>query len=142
MQESHFHTSFSKETWDSFKSDQRPGPIDMLNLIRLRDKALYSDGTQSSGEEAFQRYSDISQPIFERLGGRIVWRGTFELTMVGPDNETWDLAFIAQYPSVEAFVSLMKDATYRQAMAHRQAGALDSRLIRLNPSSTGNSFAG
>ena len=142
MQDGDFHTSFTKESWEQFKADQRPGPIHMLNLIRLRDRADYADGSISTGPEAYRRYSEMSAPVFRDLGGRIVWRGGHELTMVGPQHEVWDIAFVAEYPSAWSFLGLMKDPTYRKAMIHRQAGVLDSRLVRFRADALGNSFAG
>lgn len=136
------HTSFSKQVWEKFKSDQRPGPVQMMNLIRLRDRADYPDGAHASGAEAYRRYSDMSAPVFRELGGRIVWRGGFELTMVGPQQEAWDIAFIAEYSSIVSFLTMMKDARYREAMSHRQAGVLDSRLVRFATAEPGGSFLG
>jgi len=135
-------TSFSKETWQAFKGADRAGPIHMLNLVRLREEAQYADGHRATGAEAYQRYSDISAPVLQKLGGSIVWRGGFELMMVGPPDETWDICFIAEYPGVGAFVDMMKDATYREAMVHRLAGVLDSRLVRFGAQPAGASFAG
>ncbi|GIT89512.1 DUF1330 domain-containing protein [Roseobacter sp. OBYS 0001] len=142
MPETDFHTSFSKATWEEFKTDQQPGPIQLLNLIRLRDQAEYSDGSVSTGKSAYRRYSDISAPVFQSLGGTIVWRGGYELTMVGPKSEVWDITFVAEYPNVQAFMSMMKDPSYRDAMIHRQAAVMDSRLVRFRSSAAGQSFAG
>lgn len=136
------HTSFSGDIWRQFKSDNRPGPIHMLNLVRLRQRALYPEGTPASGAQAFGRYSDISAPVLHRLGGSIVWRGSHELTMVGPPGQAWDIAFIAHYPGVAAFVAMMRDADYREAMKHRQAAVLDSRLLRFAAADPGDRFSG
>ena len=57
----------------------------------------------------------------ERLGGRIVWQGRFELMLIGPQEERWDHCFIAEYPSVAAFVEMIRDPVYREAVKHRQA---------------------
>jgi uncharacterized protein (DUF1330 family) len=84
----------------------------------------------------------MSAPIFQRLGGTIVWRGGYELTMVGPKSEVWDIAFVAEYPNVQAFMGMMKEPTYRDAMIHRQAAVLDSRLVRFQSGASGQSFAG
>lgn len=142
MDNRQLYASFSNDTWDQFKTDQRPGSLHMLNLIRLRENAEYSDGRASSGAEAYKTYSDISAPVFHSLGGKIIWRGGYELMMVGPQAETWDIAFIAEYPSVVAFMGMMKNPTYREAMTHRQAGVLDSRLVRFSSQRHGTSFAG
>lgn len=136
------YTNFSKDMWAAFKADARPGPLHMLNLIRLREEANYPDGRAASGEEAYREYSRTSAPVFERLGGRIIWRGGFELTMIGPPNDVWDICFIAGYPSVAAFAEMLRDPVYQDAMAHRQAAVEDSRLIRLRARPAGTSFAG
>jgi uncharacterized protein (DUF1330 family) len=107
----------------------------------LRRQALYPDGRQASGADAYAAYGRDSAPVFARLGGRIVWRGDFELMLIGPAEERWDLCFIAEYPSVGAFVEMIRDPVYREAVKHRQAAVEDSRLIRLAPRSAGSTFA-
>lgn len=134
------HAGFSKEAFAAFRANNRAGPIEMLNLIRLRDRAAYPDGRATTGIEAYAAYSRESQPVFFRLGGRIIWRGHFEQTLIGPADETWDICFIAEYPSIGAFVEMIKDPVYRAAMMHRQAATLDSRLVRLASASTGSAF--
>ncbi len=139
------HLAFDAERWAAFKADARPGPIHMLNLVRLHATARYPQdhpaaAERISGAEAYARYSAGSAPVFARLGGRIVWRGALELLMIGPADEQWDLCFIAEYPAPDAFVAMMRDADYRAAMIHRQAGVSDSRLIRLRPQSAGAGF--
>jgi uncharacterized protein (DUF1330 family) len=114
----------------------------MLNLIHLRKQAAYEDGRDVTGAQAYAEYSHISAPIFNELGGRITWRGGFEQMLIGPESEHWDICFVAEYPSVDAFAALMRDPTYREAMWHRQAAVADSRLVRLRPLTGGNSFAG
>lgn len=141
MQEASAHTNISRETWDQFKADRRPGPIQLLNLVRFRKTAEYSDGRSSSGADAYRRYSDMSSPVFRQLGGKIIWRGAYELGMIGPQNEIWDIAFIAEYPDVDAFLDMLKSPVYREALSHRQAGVLDSRLMRFRPEEPGRAFA-
>ena len=49
------HTSFTKDAWTAFRQNDRPGPIHMLNLIRLRKWADYGDGrkvTDSNGQSS------------------------------------------------------------------------------------------
>ena len=80
--------------------------------------------------------------MFSRLGGRIVWRGNFELMLIGPGGERWDECFIAEYPSVVAFVEMIRDPLYREAVKHRQAAVLESRLVRMAPAAAGSGFGG
>jgi uncharacterized protein (DUF1330 family) len=130
----------TKEAFAAFRANDRPGPIHMLNLVRLRDQATYPDGREVTGAEAYAAYGRESSPVFSRLGGRIVWRGRFELMLIGPGEEKWDECFIAEYPSVDAFVTMIRDPVYREAVKHRQAAVLTSRLIRLDPVKTGTGF--
>ncbi len=135
------YTSFTREGFGEFRANDRPGPIHMLNLVRLRDKAVYEDGREASGAVAYATYGRLSEPVLARLGGRIVWRGAMEQMLIGPQDKTWDLCFIAEYPQPEAFAEMLKDPEYREAMAHRQAAVLDSRLIRMAPLPVGEGFA-
>ncbi len=130
----------TKENFAQFRQLQREGPLHMLNLLRFRKEAAYDDGTVATGAEAYRNYARESGPVFARLGGRQVWLGTPELTLIGPSDEKWDLAFIAEYPSVDAFVAMLRDPEYRRAVRHRQAAVADSRLIRLRPSVPGETF--
>ena len=98
------HIDPTREVFAQFRANDRPGPIHMLNLVRLRAQAAYPDGRQATGAEAYAAYGRESGPVFERLGGRIVWQGRFELMLIGPQEERWDHCFIAEYPSVAAFV--------------------------------------
>ncbi len=134
------HVDPTKETFAAFRADDRPGPIHMLNLVRLRAQAVYPDGRQATGREAYAAYGEESAPVFAALGGRIVWRGRFELMLIGPEAERWDLCFIAEYPSVAAFVAMIRDPAYREAVKHRQAAVEDLRLIRLEPGGAGVGF--
>lgn len=136
------HVGFDKQDYETFRDNDRPGPVHMLNLVRLRDQAMYDDGTQATGADAYATYSRLSVPVLARVGGRIVWRGTMEQMVIGPRDETWDICFIAEYPQPAAFLEMLKDPEYRVAMAHRQAAVLDSRLVRMAPVTAGQGFGG
>lgn len=133
------HTRFDKQGFDDFLANDRAGPIDMLNLLKLRGQALYEDGRAATGAQAYAAYGRESAAVFARVGGRIIWRGHMEQMLIGPDRH-WDLCFIARYPGVQAFRQMITDPDYRVAMAHRQAAVLDSRLIRLAPQEPGEVF--
>lgn len=135
------YTSFDKATWQAFKSFDREGPIQMLNLIKLRDKAAYAAGLHTTGERAYAEYSRLSAPVLKRVGGRIVWRGGFELMMIGPQSESWDICFVAEYPSVTDFIELMRDPAYQEASKHRTAAVQNSRLVRLAVKDAGEQFS-
>lgn len=135
------HIDPTRESFEIFKTLPRDEPLEMLNLIRLRDKAVYPDGREVTGMEAYTAYGEHSEPIFQRVGGSILWRGAPRSVLIGPSEELWDLSFIAAYPSAGAFLEMVTDPDYQsQAVPHRQAAVLDSRLIRHAPLPGGASF--
>jgi uncharacterized protein (DUF1330 family) len=123
----------TKEQFARFRELARDGEIHMLNLVRLRERARYADGREATGDEAYNAYARESAPVFKRVGGRQHWLGRFEMMVIGPTSERWDRVFIAAYPSVDAFVEMIRDPVYREAVKHRQAAVETSRLIRLQP---------
>ncbi len=135
----------ARPQFDLFKGLDRDHPIEMLNLVRLRPKAAYPDGHELAGQnltghDAYHRYGDGAGPIVERIGASILWRGAFEATLIGPADERWDHVFIARYPTAHAFLEMISDPAYAQAVVHRQAAVETSRLIRCKPADTGASF--
>lgn len=128
----------TRAAFDLFKSLPRDTPINMLNLVRYRDLAAYPDGHEHAGKgwtgaRAYEEYGTTSGPIFERLGGQIIWRGKLEAVVTGPADEHWDAAFIAAYPNAGAFLAMVTDPDYKLAVVNRQAAVATSRLIRFAP---------
>ena len=113
---------------------------DALAAEGFRANALYPDGRQSTGQAAYHAYAKASFPVFARVGGRQIWLGRFEHMLIGPADERWDAVFIAEYPATAAFVEMLRDPAYREAVKHRQAAVADSRLIRLAPAAAGLVF--
>ena len=132
----------TRRQFDAFKALPRDTPLNMLNLVRVRDHAAYPDGRQASGHEAYQAYGRESAPVLARVGGSVLWRGRFESLLIGPSDEHWDYCFIAHYPSAGAFLAMVTDPVYQDAVKHRQAAVADSRLIRCGEIGTGGGFAG
>lgn len=135
----------SRENFEAFKALPRDTPIHMLNLVLYRDAAEYPDGHENagkgwSGRRAYEEYGRTSGPIFARVGGSIVWRGTFETMVTGPSDRQWHDGFVAQYPNAGAFFEMIKDADYQQAVVNRTAALLDSRLVRFAPGEGGSTF--
>ncbi|MGM0583077.1 MAG: DUF1330 domain-containing protein [Pseudomonadota bacterium] len=135
----------TRAQFQAFKDLPRDHPIEMLNLVRFRDRAAYPDGHPYAAEgltgaQAYARYGAESGPIFRRVGGTIVWRGDFQAVLTGPEDERWDEVFIARYPSAHAFLEMVTDPDYQKAVVNRQAAVLTSRLIRHAPAETGGTF--
>jgi uncharacterized protein (DUF1330 family) len=139
------HLNPSRAQFDAFKALDRDHPIEMLNLVRFRDQARYpADHPLAlrglTGAEAYANYGRDSAPVLASVGGSILWRGRFETVLIGPDDERWDACFIARYPDAHAFLAMVTDPAYREAVVHRDAGVATSRLIRTAPSEGGAAF--
>ena len=140
------HVDPTREAFDAFKALPRDQPIWMLNLVRYRDVAAYPEGHSLhgaglSGAEAYRRYGEDSEPVFSRVGGSVIWRGAMQLMLTGPADERWDTIFIAHYPTAGAFLAMVTDPDYREAVKHRQAAVLTSRLVRMQSLDVGSGFA-
>lgn len=125
-----------RAAFDAFKALPRDVPVAMLNLLRFRDRAAYPadhprGGDVLTGAEAYRLYGAANGPVFRGVGGTIIWSGRPETVLIGPADERWDAAFIARYPTASAFLAMVTDPAYRQAVVHRQAAVMTSRLIRM-----------
>ncbi len=135
----------SPANFAAFKDLPRDEPIAMLNLLLFRDHAEYPEGHEHagkgwSGRRAYAEYGRTSGPIFARVGGTIVWRGSFQTMVTGPDDRVWHDGFIAQYADAGGFFDMIKDPAYQLAVANRTAALADSRLIRFAPGEVGGGF--
>jgi uncharacterized protein (DUF1330 family) len=134
------HVDPTREQFGALMKLEGEGPIWMLNLIRLRRNAKYEGGRVASGAEAYAAYGRESEPYFKGVGGKIVWAGKPEAVVIGPEDERWDLAFVAEYPNADAFANMVKNPGYQAIVHHRQAAVKTSRLIRIKPGAPGKLF--
>ncbi len=130
----------SREQFGEMMKLEDDGPIWMLNIIRLREKADYEDGREASGLDAYKAYGRESEPFFKGVGGKIAWSGAPKHVLIGPVDESWDICFVAEYPSAAAFGDMVKNPGYQAIVHHRQAAVEDSRLIRIKPGEAGAVF--
>ncbi|MBU1347982.1 MAG: DUF1330 domain-containing protein [Alphaproteobacteria bacterium] len=132
------HIDPTKAAMTAFRELPSDRPIAMINLLRFRDRADYpADHAKAdaglTGAEAYSAYGKGAAAPFDRVGGEQLWLGRPEITLIGPAEEAWDLAFIARYPTAQAFADMLRDPEYQAAVIHRQAAVADSRLIRCEP---------
>lgn len=106
-------------------------PVVMVNLLKFRKEAIYTDHPEMekcSGYEAYQRYLDCALPIVESLGGRVVFLGSVNSMLIGPESEDWDEVILVEYPNKAAFLEMGMSDKYRQGYYHRTAGLQNTRL--------------
>ena len=136
-------TNYVNSTPEAYQAMQElpaDQPLDMLNLIRFRESADYPAGSDfakqnMSGLQAYMEYGRHSSPILEKVGGRTIYNGIPQLSLIGPKHESWDAIFIISYPNAQAFLAFVNDPEYKKHAFHRKAAVADSRLIRLLPQS-------
>lgn len=113
------------------------GPVVMLNLMRFRKIADYSaaphlaPNAPITGEAAYRRYIDHTQPFLTRSGGEVLFYGSGGSYLIGPSDERWDAAMLVRQASLASFLAFASDQSYLQGMGHRTAALEDSRLLPL-----------
>jgi uncharacterized protein (DUF1330 family) len=114
------------------------GPVQMLNLLKFRDRASYPDdydGTEDtdvSGEDAYGRYAANTMPHVGKRGGRLVLLGRADEQVIGALGD-WDQVAIVEYPSRAAFVDMGRDPDYLTGTVHRTAGLERTAIIATTP---------
>ncbi len=108
-------------------------PIFMVNLLHYNERAEYGDGAFApcSGRDAyFRRYVPAFGELAKGTGIKPFWVGNALAGIVAPADERWDDVAIVEYPSFEAFRTLVESEAYRaKADPHRKAALADWRLI-------------
>ena len=120
-------TGPTAQQWRRVLSGPEGAPITLINFFKLHEIAIAADGA-TSGMAAMMRYSAVSGPTLEKVGGRFLMMGAFDSTFMGQD-EDWDLVVVASYPDRSALLALCDDAEYRQAWAHRVAAVERQRVV-------------
>ena len=113
------------------------GPLVMLNLLRLREVADYSQHpelaptSEISGREAYDKYVAHTLPFLEASGGQLLYLGVGGNYFIGPEGEGWDLAMMVQQNSVQDFIAFASNEDYMKGIGHREAAVWDSRILPL-----------
>ena len=127
----------SQESGRAFIQRDISGQVVMLNLLRFREFADYSETpelaplNQISGELAYQLYIEKTYPHLEKSGGEILFLGRGGNFLVGPSNEQWDCVMMIRQNSVKDFLAFASNQEYLKIIGHRTAALLDSRLLPL-----------
>lgn len=125
----------TQESGRAFVSRGIAGPVVMLNLLRFRDVADYSDMPELapaeaiSGAQAFQLYVAHTRPYLEASGGELVFFGKGGHFLIGPAEERWDAVMLVRQRSVGDFMAFASNTEYLRGLGHRTAALEDSRLL-------------
>jgi len=113
------------------------GPVSMLNLLRFKSVADYSDHRQLapasaiSGRDAYDRYINHTIPFLTESGGELLYLGTGGSYLIGPEDEGWDLVMLVRQQSIAAFMAFAENTEYLKGIGHRDAALQDSRILPL-----------
>jgi uncharacterized protein (DUF1330 family) len=102
------------------------GLIVMINLLKFRETAATG---KESGEAAYTRYMINVVPLLEKAGGRLLWMGSVKQVFIGAETDQWDRVMLVEYPSRQAFLSMISDPKYLEVHQDREAGLETSALL-------------
>jgi hypothetical protein len=131
------HLMPRQEAGRKFVMRQIEGSVVMLNLLRFRDIADYSDSPELmpkepvSGKQAYQLYIEHTLPFLIKSGGEILFMGEGGDFLIGPSSERWDAVLLIKQNNVNSFIAFESDKDYMKGIGHRTAALLDSRLLPL-----------
>jgi len=119
----------NEEQLKGFTDEPEKGPIKMLNLVKLKDKAEYQDGRESdiSGLEAYAIYGKEVVEHLNKVGAKLIFSGVVDRLMIGEADDMWDLVAIAEYPNRKAMLEMIMDPDYLETAKHREA-AIEGQL--------------
>ncbi|WP_406684046.1 DUF1330 domain-containing protein [Seonamhaeicola sp. MEBiC1930] len=131
----------TEETGKAFYLSEIEGTIVMLNLLKFRKWADYSNfkdidpGKQTSGEEAYQLYIKNTLPFLKDSGSEVLFQGNAGGFLIGPENQNWDLVLLVKHKSKADFLKFASNKDYLRISGHRTAAIEDSRLLPITETS-------
>ncbi len=108
------------------------GPVWMVNLMKYREVADYSDGREStiSGQEADDIYSPLESLI--AVGAAPVFFGEVDQQLLG-DGTVWDRVAVIKYPTRQSFIDMQSLPGYQESHHHKDAGMEKTFVIGTQP---------
>ena len=108
-------------------------PVIMLNLLRYRELAAEGFGVDGlSGRDAYGEYGRLFAGLHPRFVGEPIWMGKTHTTVIGLENEQWDICMLVRYPSRQHFLDMVHDSEYQKISPIREAALAESRLIEMS----------
>ena len=114
----------NKEQFLELMNAPDEGPVVMLNLLKFKPR----DGAKEYG-----KYGESVSKMVEARGGKMLWIGKVDQTLIGPVEEDWDAIALVQYPSRKAFIDMATSKEYDNAHEHREGGLERTVLLACTP---------
>ncbi len=109
---------------EAFSAHPDEGPVVMVNVLRFK---------KEGGQEAYARYAEAVMKIFEKIGARPLYMGSYDSTVIGDFDETFDQIALIEYPNRKAFLDMVSSAEYQAAHEHRDDGLESQWLLASTP---------
>ncbi len=113
-------------------SPEDDGPVWMVNLMKYREVADYTDGRESSisGREADDLYSPIDS--LTAVGAAPVFFGDVDQQLLG-DEPKWDRIGVVKYPTRKSFIDMQSLPSFQESRHHKDAGMEATIVIGTQP---------
>jgi uncharacterized protein (DUF1330 family) len=99
-------------------------PVVMINLLQFK---------QPDGASHYARYAREVTPHLDAVGARALYAGNARACVIGEDARPWwDVILIVEYPSPQAFTSMVTSEAYAEVHVHREAALERAELIATN----------
>lgn len=119
------YLNLSKEQYLEFMQFDVEEKFQMLNLLKFVDKV---EGTDLTGEQQYQAYTQQVMPFFIEAGAKVVYDGKPYFTLIGPsEGLEWDKVLIVEYQTKAQFINMISSPGYPGDL--RAKALTDSRLI-------------
>lgn len=92
-------------------------PLVMLNILKFKER---TGDEQETGEEAYSRYAQNVAPLVAKAGGKVLWAGNVQRTLIGDLEVRPDRILAVYYPSKEAFVEMATSDAYAKIGGDRE----------------------
>lgn len=110
----------NKEQFLELMNAPDEGPVVMLNLLKFKPR---------EGASEYNKYGESAVQMVEARGGKVLWMGKVDQTLIGPVDEAWDAIALVQYPSRTAFIEMTSTKEYDAAHEHRESGLERTLLL-------------
>ena len=114
----------NKEQFIALTNAPDEGPVVMLNLLKFKPR---------EGVSEYNKYGGAAVQMVEARGGKVLWMGKVDQTLIGPVDEAWDAIALVQYPSRKTFVEMTTSKEYDAAHEHRESGLERTVLLACTP---------
>jgi uncharacterized protein (DUF1330 family) len=108
------------------------GPVWMVNLMKYREVADYTDGRESAvtGRAADDLYAPTES--LAAVGAEVVFFGDVDQQLLG-DDVVWDRVAVVKYPTRRAFIEMQSRPEFQEKHRHKDAGMAQTIVIGCQP---------